>query len=107
MKGTAAAMSDTVFDFRNLSSETPGDWQRWLAQQGEDNQLRLERLRRGLRRARREELTPRQQQMLTLCYDEGLGVNGTARRLGVNPSTVSRTLQRARRRLYRCLRYGL
>ena len=30
-----------------------------------------------------------------------------AQMLGVNPSTVSRTLQRARRRLYRCLRYGL
>ena len=42
----------------------------------------------------------------------GVGSTGkiiaeAARELGVCPSTVSRTLQRARHRLYRCLRYGL
>ena len=30
-----------------------------------------------------------------------------ARELGVNRSTVSRTLRRAKNRLYRCLRYAL
>ena len=57
--------------------------------------------------ARREELTERQRQVLALCYDQGLSVTEAARRLGVAPSTVSRTMQRARHRLYRCLRYGL
>ena len=67
--------------------EVPGEWERRLA--------------------RREELTARQRQVLALCYDRGLSVTEAARELGVCPSTVSRTLQRARHRLYRCLRYGL
>ena len=88
--------------------EVPGDWERGLAgQTAEDSDPRWERLRRGLRLARREELTPRQRQVLALCYDRGLSVTEAARELGVCPSTVSRTLQRARHRLYRCLRYGL
>ena len=88
--------------------EVPGDWERWLAgQTAEDGDPRWERLRRGLRLARQEELTPRQRQVLALCYDRGLSVTEAARELGVCPSTVSRTLQRARHRLYRCLRYGL
>ena len=76
-------------------------------QTAEDGDPRWERLRRGLRLARREELTPRQRQVLALCYDRGLSVTEAARELGVCPSTVSRTLQRARHRLYRCLRYGI
>ena len=89
------------------SGEVPGDWERWLKTRGETDDLRQERLRRGLRRARREELTERQRQVLALCYDQGLSVTEAARHLGVCPSTVSRTLQRARQRLYRCVRYGL
>ena len=101
-------MSTTVSDGRqSRGGEIPGDWERWLAAQGGDNEERLQRLRRGLRLARREELTPRQRQVLALCYDRGLSVTEAARELGVCPSTVSRTLQRARHRLYRCLRYGL
>ena len=98
-------MAETTF--LNRSSEIPGDWERWLRDQGETNDARLQRLRRGLRRARREELTERQRQVLALCYDQNLSITEAARRLGVSPSTVSRTLQRARQRLYRCLRYGL
>ncbi len=45
-------------------------------------------------------LTQRQQQMLTLRR-RGLGVTEIARRLGLNKSTVSRTLARARKRLRR------
>lgn len=101
-------MSITVSERKQpRGGEIPGDWERWLAAQGGDNEERLRRLRLGLRQARREELTERQRQVLTLCYDQGLGVTEAARQLGVAPSTVSRTLQRARHRLYRCLRYGL
>ena len=89
------------------SGEVPEDWARWLGGGEEEADLRQERLRRGLRRARQEELTARQRQVLALCYDQGLCVTEAARQLGVCPSTVSRTLQRARHRLYRCLRYGL
>ena len=48
------------------SGEVPGDWERWLETRGETDDLRQERLRRGLRRARREELTARQRQVLAL-----------------------------------------
>ena len=51
-------------------------------------------------------LTPRQKQVLTLYYDHGLTMGQIALKLSVNPSTVSRTLSRAKRRLYRCLRYS-
>ena len=67
----------------------------------------MDRLRRNLRQARERELTPRQRQMVALYYDRGLNMVQIARRLGVNRSTVSRTLRRARDRLYRYLRYGL
>ena len=50
-------------------------------------------------------LTPRQREVLLLTL-EGLGRAGIARRLGVDPSTVSRTLRRGERRL-RTLTYYL
>ena len=65
------------------------------------------RLRQNLRRARQQELTPRQQQVLTLYYDQGMNMTQIAQTLGVNCSTVSRTIRRAKQRLYRCLRYCL
>ena len=107
-------MRDTRFDAR--SSEWIGDMTVWLRDHAEDNSEQLERLRRGLRRAREQELTPRQRQMLTLYYDRemvflyydrGLKMSQIAQKLGVNRSTVSRTVKRAKQRLYRCLRYAL
>ena len=98
-------MRDTRFDSR--SSEWIGDMTVWLRDHAEDNSDQLERLRRNLRRAREQELTPRQREILALYYDRGLKMPQIARKLGVNRSTVSRTVKRARERLYRCLRYAL
>lgn len=98
-------MNNTPFDTR--SSEWVGDMTVWLRSDAEDNDLRLERLRRNLRRARDRELTPRQRDLLRLRYEQGLSVTEIAELLQVNPSTVSRTLQRARERLLRCLQYTL
>ena len=67
----------------------------------------LERLRRNLRRAREQELTPRQREVLALYYDRGLKMSQIARKLGINRSTVSRTIGRAKQRLYRYLQYTL
>ncbi|MBR3641225.1 MAG: sigma-70 family RNA polymerase sigma factor [Oscillibacter sp.] len=78
----------------------------WGRESSEDNEEQLERLRRNLRLAREQALTPRQRQMLTLYYDHGLTMGQIALKLSVNQSTVSRTLTRAKRRLYRCLRYS-
>lgn len=98
-------MKATPFDTR--SSEWIGDMTVWLRENGEDNGLQMERLRRNLRQAREQELTPCQRRVLEMHYDEGLAVGEIARRLEVCPSTVSRTLRRARERLRRCLRYAL
>ena len=55
--------------------------------------------------ALRSELTPRQAQMVQLYYVEQHNMREIGRLLGVNPSTVCRTLQTARKKLRRCLRY--
>ena len=57
--------------------------------------------------SRELELTPRQRQMVRLRYGEKLSVTDIALRLGVNKSTVSRCLRRARQQLYRRLRFAL
>ena len=99
------AQSKPALTFRD--NEVQGDLARWLREQSGDNSERLERLRRNLRRAREAELTQRQRAMLYLYYDRGHSMTRIAMELAVNKSTVSRTLARARRRLYRCLKYSL
>ena len=79
----------------------------WREAAAPDNQEQLERLCRNLRLARQAALTGRQQQLLQLYYDEGMTMAEIAQMLRLNPSTVSRTLRRARERLYRCLCYSL
>ena len=64
------------------------------------------RLKRNLLKAIREELTPRQREVLTLYYAGGKSIHEIAALLEVCPSTVFRTLKRAEKRLFRCLRYG-
>lgn len=53
-----------------------------------------------------EELTPRQMQVVHMYYVDQMLMRDIAEALGVNVSTVSRTLGRGRDRLRRCLRYG-
>lgn len=98
-------MRNTRFDTR--SSEWIGDMTVWLRENSEDNSIRLERMKRNLRIAREKELTPRQQCMLELYYDQQMSVTEIAQELHVNVSTVSRTLQRARNRLRHYLQYTL
>ena len=93
--------------FDTRASEWIGDLTVWTRENAGDNSERLERLRRNLRQARERELTPRQRQLLELYYDRGMTIPQIAGELGLNRSTVSRTLRRARDRLYRCLRYAL
>lgn len=101
-------MKNTRFDsFDTRASEWIGDLTVWNRQNAEDNSERLARLRRGLRQAREQELTPRQRQMLELYFDRGMTIPRIAEELGLNRSTVSRTLRRAKERLYRYLRYAL
>lgn len=98
-------MNNTPFNAR--SSEWVGDMTVWLRQNAEDNTLQLERMRRNLRRARETELTPRQQHLLQLYYEQNLSMTEIADLLHINVSTVSRTLQRAKSRLHHYLQYTL
>ncbi len=93
--------------FNNSSGQWLGDMTVWLRANAGDNGEQMTRLRRNLRRAREEELTERQREMVGLYYDQGMTMPQIAERLGVSRSTVSRTLRRARDRLYRFLRYTL
>ncbi|MCI8423485.1 MAG: sigma-70 family RNA polymerase sigma factor [Lawsonibacter sp.] len=71
-----------------------------------DNSQELSRLKRNLIRALREDVTEKQRQVLLLYYAEGMTMRAIAGQLGVDKSTVSRTIKRGERRLQRCLRYG-
>ena len=98
-------MKNTPFDTR--SSEWVGDMTVWLSENGDDNAAQLERMCRSLRQARQQALTPRQREMLIMRYEQNMSGSEIARELGLNRSTVSRTLRRARERLRRCLQYSL
>lgn len=71
-----------------------------------DNSAQMSRVKRNLLRALREDVTPRQREMLLLYYGEQLNMRQIGTRLGVDKSTVSRTIKRGEHRLQRCLRYG-
>ena len=72
----------------------------------EDNREQIGRLKRNLTHALRQDITPRQREYMIMYYGQGMSMEEIGRQLGVNKSTVCRTLQRGRKRLYRCLRYG-
>lgn len=100
------------FKMKQLSLEAKGgqwlaDLASWERESAPDNREQLERLHRNLRLARQQALTDRQRQMLELYYDQGLTMGQIALKLNLNRSTVSRTLSRAKDKLYRCLRYSL
>lgn len=71
-----------------------------------DNSQEISRLKRNLIRCLREDVTPRQRQVMLLYYAEGKNMREIGEAMGVDKSTVSRTIKRGERRLQRCLRYG-
>ena len=64
------------------------------------------RLVDNLMRCIREDITPRQREVLLLYYFKNMRQIEIAKQLGVARSTVSRTIRRGDQRLKRCLRYG-
>ena len=79
----------------------------WKQAQSGDNQDRIRRLLCNLPLAVQQELTPRQREILRMRFTGGMSVTAIARELGLNKSTVSRSLARSMERLYRSLRYSL
>lgn len=98
-------MNDT--DFNTRSSEFLGDMSAWLQENAEDNSDQISRLKRNLRKARAQELTSRQRQIVDRYYEGGMSIQEIAGELGLDRSTVSRTLRRAKERLYHVLQYSL
>lgn len=78
----------------------------YAREMAEDNTAEMSRLRRNLIQALREDVTPRQRRALTLYYVEGMNMKEIGKEMGVDRSTVSRTILRGEDRLRRCLRYG-
>ena len=72
----------------------------------DDNKDQINRLKRNLTHALRQDVTKRQREYMMLYYGKCMSMEAIAQHYGVNKSTVSRTLKRGRQRLYRCLRYG-
>lgn len=72
----------------------------------DDNRDQINRLKRNLTHALRQDITQRQREYMILYYGHNMSMEAIAKQMGVNKSTVSRTLKRGRQRLYRCLRYG-
>lgn len=58
-----------------------------------------------LRRVIEERLTERQQEYLSDYYFGGMNIYEISKTRGIAPSTVSRTLRRARRRIFDALKY--
>ena len=75
-------------------------------QMAADNSQEISRLKRNLIRALQEDVTQRQRQALLLYYAEGQNMRELGEKLGVDQSTISRTIKRGEQRLQRCLRYG-
>lgn len=98
-------MRNTPYSIRN--NEVYGDMAAWLRANAEDNESDVRRLKRNLRLAREEELTPRQRQLMQMRFEQNMSVTEIADALGLDKSTVSRTITRGKQRLYKCLRYCL
>ena len=75
-------------------------------QMSADNSQEISRLKRNLIRALWEDITPRQRETMLMYYGQGLNMREIGQKLGVDKSTVSRTIKRGEHRLQRCLRYG-
>ena len=94
-------------EFDGLHSDWIGDLPAWLMEHSETTDEQMERLRRNLKRVRERELTARQRQVLALYYDRKMNIPQIAGELGVNRSTISRTIRRAKTRIHRYLQYSL
>lgn len=103
MKGDTNAMADTRYRRGGRYAADMAVYARMMA---EDNSNQMRQVRGNLVRALREDVTPRQRELLLLYYEEGLNMREIGERLGLDRSSISRTIKRGEARLRRCLRYG-
>lgn len=103
MANSRGNSSNKPFDTR--SSEWIGDLAVWKRLTADTNDDQIARLKKNLTVAIQNELTPHQQRALLMYYSGGRTMREIADDLGVNTSTVSRTINRALKRLRKALRY--
>lgn len=65
----------------------------------------IEKVKCTMAKVIKNELTPRQREIIVLYYYKGLGVSEIADKLRLAPSTVSRTIKGARDKIYKFLKY--
>ena len=103
MTGGTAEMPSTRYRKGKLYA---ADMAMYSRQIQADNSQEVSRLKRNLIRCLREDITAKQRQVLLLYYAEGKNMREIGEVMGLDKSTVSRTIKRGERRLQRCLRYG-
>lgn len=98
-------MSGTRYRRGGIYAADMARYARMLSEQN-TNKEELDRVKLALWRALHEDVTEKQRQYLLLYYSDGLKMSEIGERMGVDKSTVSRTIKRGEQRLRRCLRYG-
>ena len=73
--------------------------------ESETNGEKLKLVKKALKKVVEEQLSARQKQMIVLYYYKEIDMPEIAEMLGINVSTVSRTLNRARQNLMKYLKY--
>lgn len=94
--------------YKQISLDLFGDRYPWAGYEHDtgDNTEAFARMKRALLLAIENELTEHQRRVVYAYYFDGKTVTTIAEQFGVNKSTVTRHLQRARLKLKRCLRYA-
>lgn len=76
-----------------------------FAEDAETNSELTAKVKKTMAKIIKNDLTPRQREIIMLYYYSGLGVSEIADTLEIAPSTVSRTIKRARDKIYKYLKY--
>lgn len=97
-------MGDIVFN--ETQKLRVAEFQVFLRQVAATNDDQIFRLKKNLTTAINTDLTVRQRQMLSMYYFDEKTMEEIRNELGVNKSTVSRTIGRAAKRLYKALKYS-
>lgn len=75
--------------------------------EGCDNEDSRAKLKKILLKVIKNELTPRQNEIIMLYYFKSMDITSIGRQLGITPQAVSAAMSRARLRIFRVLQYYL
>ena len=101
-------MRSTHCELRSAARINPKDeYISLIADESQDNGPALRALKQCLRLAINNDLTDTQRRILLMYYRDGIGMPAIAEELGMNKSSVCRSLDRSRRRLQELLKYSV